>query len=294
MAAAFRIASGKRKPGVRTGRPARWHDPRMDLTRVGGARRTEREFRWWSWRTGAVVSLRSDLVAYGQFSNAKDPVNANLFLVNANQDFDLTDALQWEVGLKADLAGGRTQLTAAWFDIERDDILERFALDSATTIGGIESRGLELAASSRPTEHAQVGASVAWTDAEFVPSANFVRFAGNTPPNVPTAVGNLWASHGNIGGGPFEVGGALRLVGDRPANNANTITLNGHARADAHVAWTPGRVRVSFNVDNLTDTAYASWSDIFYLGQTDPSFIYANQVMLGAPRTYSLLLNLQF
>ena len=86
----------------------------------------------------------------------------------------------------------------------------------------------------------------------------------------------------------------MRLVGNRHANNANTITLNSYALADAYVAWDLDRVRVTFNVDNLTDTAYASWSDIFYLGQTDPSFIYANQVMLGMPRSYSVLLNLQF
>ena len=273
----------------------------MDLERVnldaGGAVEPsgfERGFRWWSWRAGAVVNLRRDLVAYGQYSNAKDPVNANLFLVNANQDFDLTDARQWEVGLKADLDGGRTQVTAAWFDIERDDILERFALDSATTIGGIESRGLELAVSSRPADDLQVGASLAWTDAAFVPSANFIRLAGNTPPNVPAAVGNLRGSYRNIGGAPVEVGGAVRIVGGRQANNANTITLNSYALADAYVAWTLGSVRVTFNLENLTDSVYASWSDIFYLGQTDPSFIYANQVMLGAPRTYSVILQMQF
>ncbi len=253
-----------------------------------------REFRWWSWRAGAVVNLRSDVVAYGQVSNAKDPVNANILLVNANQDFDLTDARQWEVGLKADLDGGRTQITAAWFDIERDDILERFALDSATTIGGIESRGLELAVSSRPTGDARIGASLAFTDAAFVPSANFVRLAGNTPPNVPTAIGNLWGSYRNVGGTPLEAGARVRVVGDRQANNANTITLNGYATADAWVALDLDAMRVTFNVDNLTDAAYASWSDIFYLGQTDPSFIYANQVMLGAPRTYSVMLQVRF
>ena len=131
------------------------------------------------------------------------------------------------------LDGGRTQLTAAWFDIERDDILERFALDSATTIGGIESRGFEFAVSSRPTDDALVGASVAWTDAAFVPSANFARFAGNTPPNVPGAVANFQGSYRNIGGAPVEVGGSVRLVGDRQANNANSITLNNYALAEA-------------------------------------------------------------
>ena len=273
----------------------------MNLERVNlNARREvegggfERGFRWWSWRAGAVVDLHSDLVAYGQMSNAKDPVDANIFLVNSNRDFDLTDAQQWEVGLKADLAGGRTQVTAAWFDIERDDILEQFARDSATTIGGIASRGFELAAAANPSEGARIGASLAITDAVFLPSANFVQFAGNTPPNVPTVLTNLWASAQEIGGTPLEIGGAVRVVGDRQANNANTIVLNGYALADAWVAWANDRVRLTLAVDNLTDTAYASWSDVFYLGHTDPSFFYANTLMLGAPRTYSVMLQTRF
>ena len=273
----------------------------MDLERVnlnaagaveGGG--FERAFRWWSWRGGAVVDLHSDVAAYGQVSNAKDPVDANIFLVNNNRDFDLTDARQWEVGLKADLAGGRTQLTAAWFDIERDDVLEQFARDSATTIGGIASRGLELAVAANPTEGARIGANVAYTTAEFMPSANFVQFGGNTPPNVPTVLTNLWGSYRNSGAVPVEIGAAVRIVGDRQANNANTIVLNGYTLADAWIAWVHDRVRLTFAVDNLTDTAYASWSDVFYLGHTDPSFFYANTLMLGAPRTYSVMLNFDF
>ena len=273
----------------------------MDLERVNlnAAREVdgggfERAFRWWSWRAGAVVDLRRDLVAYGQISNAKDPVDANIFLVNANRDFDLTDARQWEIGLKADLAGGRTQVTAAWFDIERDDVLEQFARDSATTIGGIASRGFELAAAANPSEGARVGANLAITDAVFVPSPNFVQFAGNTPPNVPTVLTNLWGSYQNSGAAPVEVGGVVRIVGDRQANNANTIALNGYTLADAWIAWVHDRVRLTFKVDNLTDTAYASWSDVFYLGHTDPSFFYANTLMLGAPRTYSVMLQTRF
>ena len=254
----------------------------------------QRAFRWWSWRVGGVVNLRRDLVAYGQYSNTKDPVNANILLVDANQDFDLTDARQWEVGLKADLDGGRTQVTAAWFDIERDDILERFVLDSATTIGGITSRGFELTAAARPTEDARLGVNVAWTDATLVASPNFIRFAGHTPPNVPEVVTNLWGSYDNIGGVPVEVGGTVRIVGDREANNANTITLNGYGLADAYVVWTFAGARLAFTVKNLTDTAYAAWSDVFYLGETDPSFIYSNTLMLGAPRTYSVMLQTRF
>ena len=74
---------------------------------------------------------------------------------------------------------------------------------------------------------------------------------------------------------------------------ANPRELN-RELVDAYLALGLGPARLTFFIENLTDTAYASWSDVFYLGQTDPGFIYSNQVMLGAPRTFSLLLQTRF
>lgn len=249
-----------------------------------------RRFNWWSWRAGAVATLRPGVVAYGQYSNAKDPVSANIFLVNANQNFDLTQATQWEAGLKADVHGGRTQVTAAYFDISRDDVLQRFALDSATNIGGIRSRGVELAATARVADAFRLGANLGVLRSSYRPSANFVTLAGNRPPNVPRATANVWASRSRLAGLPIEVGGSLRLVGGRFADNANRIEMRRYALGDVYAAWTHGRLRATIRVDNITDTVYASWSDVFYLGQTDPSFLYANQLMLGAPRSASVML----
>jgi iron complex outermembrane receptor protein len=221
-------------------------------------------------------------------------VSSNLFLVNANQNFDLTEATQWEVGLKADVARGRTQVTLAWFDITRDDVLERFALDSVTNLGGIASRGLELASAVQVSTRARVGFNFGYTDAEFRPSANFQRFAGNRPRNIPAVTTNLWASYQQVARLPIEIGGSARYVGDRFANNANAIAMKGYAVADAYVAWTRDRMRVTARVDNLTDSVYASWADPFYVSQAAPSFLYANQLMLGSPRTFSLMLQVGF
>jgi iron complex outermembrane recepter protein len=113
-------------------------------------------------------------------------------------------------------------------------------------------------------------------DAEYLPSANFVAFAGNRASNVPRGTGNLWVSYENIGGVPLEVGGSVRYVGDRFGSNANTMTLRRYTIADTYVAWTRNRYRVTARVDNLTDTEYASWADPFYLQQNDPSFLYAH------------------
>jgi iron complex outermembrane receptor protein len=280
----LRLAAGLRYDGLDLDRA------NLDAARnviAGGFTRT---YNWVSWRAGAVVGITRDVMAYGQYSNAKDPVSSNIFLVNANQNFDLTEARQWETGLKADVANGRTQLTLAYFDIERDDVLERFALDSVTNIGGVTSKGVEVAGTLRLSAPARLGANVGYTKSSHRPSANFARLAGNRLPNVPRVTANLWASYQDIGGLPIEVGGSARFVGDRFANNTNTILMKSYTLADAYVAWTRNRVRVTARMDNLTDTVYASWSDIFYLGQTDPSFLYSNQLMLGAPRTFSLML----
>ena len=284
----IRLSGGVRYDGLDLDRK------NLSPTRVTEAGGFTRSYTWWSWRAGAVVNLRPDMVAYGQFSNAKDPVSSNIFLVNANQNFDLTDATQWEVGIKADLANGRTQVTLAWFDITRDDVLDRFALDSVTNLGGIASQGLELTSAVQLSAASRIGLNLGYTDTAFEPSANFQRFAGNRPPNIPKVTANLWASYQDIAGLPLEVGGAARYVGDRFANNANAITMKGYAVADVYAAWTRNRLRVTARLDNLTDTVYASWADPFYVSQVDPSFLYANQVMLGAPRTFSVMVQVGF
>jgi iron complex outermembrane receptor protein len=263
----------------------------MRVPEAGGFARS---YNWWSWRAGALFNLRPDLVAYGQYSNAKDPVSSNMFLVNANQNFDLTDSTQWEVGVKADLDRGRTQLTVAWFDILRDDVLERFALDSVTNLGGITSQGLEVTSALRLSSQSRVGVNFGYTDTAFRPSANFQRFAGNRPPNIPTVTANAWVSYQDVGGLPIEVGGSARYVGERFANNANAIAMKGYGIADVYAAWTRNRLRVTARVDNVTDTVYASWADPFYVSQVDPSFLYANQLMLGSPRTFAVMLQVGF
>jgi len=255
----------------------------------------EREYRWWSWRAGAVLNLLPDLVAYGQFSNAKDPVSSNFFLVNSNQDFDLTDAVQWEVGVKADLDNGRSQLTLSWFDISRDDVLERFALDSVTNLGGIASQGFEFTSALQVVPDVRLGLNLGYIDSEFRASPNFERFAGNRPPNVPDVTAHVWASYENIAGLPLEIGASGRHVGERFANNSNQIAMKAYTLGDVYASWTQSeRVRLTFRVDNVTDTVHAVWSDPFYVSQTDPSFLYSNQLMIGAPRSFSVTLQAGF
>ena len=247
-----------------------------------------RDFNWLSWRLGAVVKLTDDVSIYGQYSDSKDPVNANLFLVNSGENLDLTDAEQWEVGLKGLWHNGRTQATIAYFNTQRDDVLERIGVDSAASIGGRDSSGVEFSAAFRPTSQWHVGANAAYTDAEFRRSTNFVTFAGNTPPNVAEVTGNLWASFSSIAGLPLEVGGSVQYVDDRFGDNANQVALSSYTLLNLFATWSAPRFNVTTRVNNVTDEIYVPWSDVFYLQQNDPSFLYANQLMLAPPRMFEV------
>ena len=253
-----------------------------------------RDFDWLSWRLGVVARLTDDISAYGQYSDAKDPVNANLFLVNSGENLDLTDAVQWEVGLKGSWHAGRTQATIAYFNIQRDDVLERIGVDSAASIGGRDSNGFEFSAAFNPTSQWRIGTNAALIDAEFKRSTNFVTFAGNTPPNVAEVTGNFWTSYSEIGGLPLEIGSSVQYVDDRFGDNANLVALSSYTLLNLFATWSSENYRVSARVNNVTDEVYVPWSDVFYLHQNDPGWLYANQMMLASPRTFELSVEFTF
>ena len=140
----------------------------------------------------------------------------------------------------------------------------------------------------------RLSASAAYTSAEFQRSANFQQFAGNTPPNVPELTANLFTSVDNIAGLPIEIGASVHYVDDRYGDNANTVTLNAYTLTNLFAVYRSDNYRVTFNVDNVFDEDYVPWSDVFYLHQDSPGFIYANQLLLGAPRSVRLMLDYQF
>ena len=83
-------------------------------------------------------------------------------------------------------------------------------------------------------------------------------------------------------------------VSDRYGDNANDITLKSYSLVDAFASWKHRNLTVSARINNALDEDYVSWSDVFYLGQNDPSFIYANQLLLGTPRTYEISIAASF
>lgn len=250
----------------------------------------ERTYRPLTGRVGLTYAVAAKANVYGQFSTAADPPAGILTTANFSQvrDFDLTKGRQFEVGTKFDLPRDRGAVTAAVYNVVRENLAMADPLNPGTTIpiGQQSSSGVELSASVRATKGALVQGNYGYTDAQyddFIENVSGVGVsrAGNRPTGVPAHVSNLWLTYtfSPRWSGIFDV----RSVTSRFANTANTMTAPGFTVLGLAASYDvrKGAV-VTARIRNLTDRIYAA------AVTGTPMFF------LGAPRTLDVTLRLRF
>ncbi|CEE53669.1 TonB-dependent receptor [Xanthomonas citri pv. citri] len=247
-----------------------------------------RTYRPANGRLGLVYALTPNITPYASYTTATDPVGSNIFIVNAGQDFALSKSRQAEVGVKAATADQRLSGTLAVYDIKRNNILALTAQDALSNIGRQTSRGFELSVDAQLTSQWSANANYAYVDAEyaqFIDSNSGLDASGNRPTNVPKSLFNAWTSVRNVAGLPLELGASVRHVGTRYGNLANTLRLESYTLTGAYATYDMNsEVSLSLHADNLFNTHYVQWADVFYPGQ----------VILGLPRTVELSLHARF
>lgn len=236
-----------------------------------------------SWRLGLSYEWRPGTTVYGQLSTGHDPVTSLVSLNLANRDYRLSQGRQTEVGLKQQLAGGRGEWTLAVFDLKKNDIVTRDPDRPAISIqgGSQSSQGVELSAVFQATKALRLEANASYVDAQFdrLLEAGGDR-AGKRPQNVAKQTANLWG-HYRVGAWQASLG--WRYVGDRFANNANTVRLPSYTVADAALSWQfDARTTLSLIARNLADKFYVS------------SSYGSNQFLLGQGRSLELAAHLRF
>ncbi|WP_338759939.1 TonB-dependent siderophore receptor [Massilia sp. METH4] len=242
-----------------------------------------RRYRPSSARAGVVWEARPDTALYGQAGTAAAPVgSSNLLLMNAsNAAYPLTRGRQIEAGIKQSLPARRFDWSAALYRLEQTDVLSRDPDRPNITVnnGRISSRGVELSASWQASGALSIAGNLSVLDAHYdsLVETGGVSRVGKVPVNVPERTARLWSDY-RIARLGLAVGAGLSYTGARYADNANTVRMNGHALADAHVSWRARPATVTLRVRNLADRLYAKWT-----GSSA-----ANQIVLGEPRTVEL------
>jgi iron complex outermembrane receptor protein len=213
-------------------------------------------------RIGGVFDITPSANVYVSYSRAVEPTTQLVSLDGSQQRFSLVPGSQFEIGSKGGAFNGRLEATAAYFAIEKRDLLITQLIDSVQTaqqVGKQTSDGVELTLIARPTRTTTLAADYAYTNAAF---ADFVEIvggvntdrSGKTPPNVPKTIWNFSPTQQV---GAFDLTGTIRRMGTRWGDNANTRLVDGFTIYDAAVTWNfrPG-TRITFRGRNLTDKIY--------------------------------------
>ncbi len=213
-------------------------------------------------RVGAVYLPTPQVVLYGSYSRAVEPVTPLVSITGANMDFSLQPSRQVEIGTKSTVLSGHVDVTAAYFQINKKNILTSSIVDNVRItqqIGEQRSRGVEVALSSRPFHGFQLMGDISVlgnTYLEFNENlgTGIVSRAGAT---VPQFASTLWNITPMQRVGPVTVLATVRRVGDRWRNTANTLKLDPYTTVQLGISTLAYRgMRVTLTVRNLTDELY--------------------------------------
>lgn len=241
-------------------------------------------------RAGLIYNITPTVNVYGSFTRAVEPVAQLVSLPGASQAFSLVPGTQLEFGSKVTAMRGRLDLTAAYFDIEKRDILTTTIVDGVQLrqqIGRQLAKGVEFTSLYRPTRTFTISADLAFTDAKFadfneIIAGGNVSRSGNLPPNVPETVLSFWANQRLFE--KVDLSGTLRHVGRRFADTANLRPMDDYTTFDAALTYRlPKGMNLALRGRNLSDAQYAI---ISVSGGT--------ALRLEAPRSVDLTFTMRF
>ncbi len=258
----------------------RYDDTRVDARALRTNTGFSKSYDSRSGRIGVLWDVVDGGTLYASAATATEPPVQIVTLTLANAPFDLTESEQVELGFKQTFARG--EWTLALYDIARTNILTRDPVNPNLTqqIGKQSARGIEVSLGWSLADAWRVDLAATALDAKF---DKFNESVGNTvvsragllPPDVPERVASAWLTWAPAD--TWRIGLGTRYVGERTANNSNTVFVPSYAVWDAHGSLDTDWGSFGLRVRNLGDKLYANRS---YNGGT--------QAVLGEPRLFEI------
>jgi TonB-dependent siderophore receptor len=219
---------------------------------------TDREFSKVSPTLGIVYTPVESLSLYANAGQAFAPPSSRV--VGERRAEESTQA---EVGVKAELLGGKVQTTLAAFELERENVAIPDLTGVIQQTGTQRSRGFELELAAEPRRGLRTLFSYAYTDAELTrfteqvlvsfnpPTFATVDRSGNVPAFAPEHIANLWVSQ-RFGNG-FGVGAGGRYLSEQFIAEDNAFEIDPSFTVDASLFYDLGLWRLNLHLRNLTD-----------------------------------------
>lgn len=251
-------------------------------------------------QAGLIYEPTKHVSLYASYSTSFSPVPPGTQAVDGSYDFKPTRGTGYEVGAKANLAGGKLSFTAALFDIDQTNVIVASSSGACSTgscseqVGGARSKGLELEMTARPLPGWSLIAGYANTDARITQSDTAAGpLVGGVLPNSPRNAAHLWSRY-DIQSGALKdlgVGVGYSYISDRfaylpTASLPVPFKVPAYSVVDLGLYYPLGRhVDLSLKVNNLLDVNYYS-SGIVTQGKVN--------IVPGTPRTIVAGLSYRF
>ena len=223
----------------------------------------DRIYNEFSYRTALVYDLTSSTTLYATYSESFENGGSGLANLNSKYtDLDLTEAKQYEVGIKSSFLENKAELALSAYKIEKNNmyVVDPNNANNTLPVGKMSSKGFELSFGFNPIEELKIDANLAYTDAkydEFIDGTN--NLTGKTPNSVPKYIANLGIRYMPISN--LGIGTWLRYVDSIYADDKNSIKLPSYTVADLTLDYTYNKnTRFNFIVKNITNELYATSS----------------------------------
>lgn len=253
-----------------------------DKTYNGFAYGDRTEISQWatSGRLAALYAFDNGIAPYANYSESFEPVSGVDSLTGAA--FKPTTAKQLEAGLKYRSGNGNAEMTLAWFDIRKENVVVNtpdFA--RKTQNGEVQSEGVELSWRQVVGDSADLTLALTHMNVRVTDNPLDPALVGNTPVWVAERQASLW---GNYYVTPnLTMSGGIRYVGESQMDAANSDTVPSYTLVDVATSYQiDPRYRVGFTVSNLFDKRYVG------------ACYDVNNCWMGAERSVELTLSASF
>ncbi|BAR99135.1 ferrichrome-iron receptor [Blastochloris viridis] len=222
-----------------------------------------------TYRVGALYTFANGIAPYASYSTSFEPA---IYAPPAGEaPFTPTTAEQFEVGVKYAPEGTRTLLTAAFYDIWQQGVVQRVYDPNIgayvyAQIGEVHNSGFEFSARSEINKNISVIASYSYIDSTIT-ETGVTEELGKTPARIPQNMASLWATY-FIDEGRFRgltLGGGVRYIGESWGNNANTFEVSSYTLFDAMLKYDLGALdsrlkgaALQLNAKNIGDLTYVA------------------------------------
>ncbi|MGQ3276921.1 MAG: TonB-dependent siderophore receptor, partial [Shinella sp.] len=226
------------------------------LTPTNSTDSDEGEF---TWRAALAYEFANGVTPYVSYSTSYNPTTTT------DPDNGLLPSetgKQWEVGVKYEPGFMDALITAAYFDITRENVANSYTEGGrfrAAAFGEVTSRGFETAIQANVTSSLKAIGAVTYLDMEITKDRT-AALIGKTPIQVPDLTASLWLDYSFQGDAleGLSVAAGVRHVGKSWANDGNTLRVPSATLVDAAIRYKKDNWAIALNASNLFDKDYVA------------------------------------